>query len=369
MFMASGHLYRQAVVLGNLASASFLLGDMSAAERWCDQAIERTDTLADVEGSATNRTVLGLIELWTDRWPTARANFESAWRTGLEVGATIVALDAATWLGIGLVEYGDAPKDVVTRPVRRHGRRCRDGRSSERRAGAVGPGIRPAVDRRDGRLAEADEAASRAAAVLRDSGVEASIPQCTALRIVIAQGGGLDPTRAAAEAAALVAELDRPAIDVSMRSAHLLGQLWELLAGSRATRRRSSSCGRPCGRTWTGASWARRSRSDRPDSSRSRRSPAWSRSSTRPDVDLHLSLSGGGDLTTRLYRELRRAVRDGRLRPGDRLPPTRDARRPARAVPRHRRHRLRTARRGGLPGGTRRGRHLRRAGRAAGGCR
>ena len=31
---------------------------------------------------------------------------------------------------------------------------------------------------------------------------------------------------------ALVAELDRPAIDVSMRSAHLLGQLWDLLAGS-----------------------------------------------------------------------------------------------------------------------------------------
>ena len=41
-------------------------------------------------------------------------------------------------------------------------------------------------------------------------------------------------------------------------------------------------------------------------------------------MDLHLGLSGGGDLTTRLYRELREAVRDGRLRPGDRLPPTRE---------------------------------------------
>src|SRR6185437_1481724 len=47
-------------------------------------------------------------------------------------------------------------------------------------------------------------------------------------------------------------------------------------------------------------------------------------SSTRPDVELHLRLSGGGDLTTRLYRELREAIRDGRLRPGDRLPPTRE---------------------------------------------
>jgi GntR family transcriptional regulator / MocR family aminotransferase len=43
-----------------------------------------------------------------------------------------------------------------------------------------------------------------------------------------------------------------------------------------------------------------------------------------PGVDLHLDRSSGGDLTTRLYRELREAVRDGRLRPRDRLPPTRE---------------------------------------------
>ena len=41
-------------------------------------------------------------------------------------------------------------------------------------------------------------------------------------------------------------------------------------------------------------------------------------------MDLHLGRSSGGDLTTRLYRELREAVRDGRLRPRDRLPPTRE---------------------------------------------
>jgi GntR family transcriptional regulator/MocR family aminotransferase len=40
-------------------------------------------------------------------------------------------------------------------------------------------------------------------------------------------------------------------------------------------------------------------------------------------VELHLD-PDGGDLTSRLYRELRQAVRDGRLRPGDRLPPTRE---------------------------------------------
>jgi GntR family transcriptional regulator/MocR family aminotransferase len=45
-------------------------------------------------------------------------------------------------------------------------------------------------------------------------------------------------------------------------------------------------------------------------------------------VDLHISLPGpgarvSGDLTSRIYRQLREAILDGRLRPGERLPPTR----------------------------------------------
>ena len=41
-------------------------------------------------------------------------------------------------------------------------------------------------------------------------------------------------------------------------------------------------------------------------------------------VDLHVSLSGRGDLADRIYRQLRDAILDGRLRPGEQLPPTRE---------------------------------------------
>jgi GntR family transcriptional regulator / MocR family aminotransferase len=41
-------------------------------------------------------------------------------------------------------------------------------------------------------------------------------------------------------------------------------------------------------------------------------------------VDFHVSLTGRGDLTARIYRQLLDAVLDGRLRPGERLPPTRE---------------------------------------------
>jgi GntR family transcriptional regulator/MocR family aminotransferase len=41
-------------------------------------------------------------------------------------------------------------------------------------------------------------------------------------------------------------------------------------------------------------------------------------------MDVHVSLAGPGDLAARIYRQLRDAILDGRLRQGERLPPTRE---------------------------------------------
>ncbi len=41
-------------------------------------------------------------------------------------------------------------------------------------------------------------------------------------------------------------------------------------------------------------------------------------------VEFHVSLAGRGDLSARIYRQLHEAVVDGRLRAGERLPPTRE---------------------------------------------
>ena len=41
-------------------------------------------------------------------------------------------------------------------------------------------------------------------------------------------------------------------------------------------------------------------------------------------MEVHVRLEGRGDLSTRIYRQLFDAVLDGRLRPGERLPPTRE---------------------------------------------
>ncbi len=41
-------------------------------------------------------------------------------------------------------------------------------------------------------------------------------------------------------------------------------------------------------------------------------------------MEFHVSLAGRGDLSTRIYRQLHEAVMDGRLRSGEKLPPTRE---------------------------------------------
>ncbi|HEY8307415.1 MAG TPA: hypothetical protein VIG79_12110, partial [Lapillicoccus sp.] len=68
--------------------------------------------------------------------------------------------------------------------------------------------------------------------LLGDSGVDAGVPQCDVLRLTIARARGLDPSTAADDAAAVMARLDRQAVDVSMRPPAVLAELWGALAGS-----------------------------------------------------------------------------------------------------------------------------------------
>ena len=41
-------------------------------------------------------------------------------------------------------------------------------------------------------------------------------------------------------------------------------------------------------------------------------------------VQVHVSLIGRKELSGEIYRQLRRAIVDGRLRPGEHLPPSRE---------------------------------------------
>jgi hypothetical protein len=144
-----------------------------------------------------------------------------------------VALDAATWLGIGGLEYAEPVAETVahTRSV-----------VSDARVDTVGPqnsgqallalGYALLASGDPAVLDEAAAAAAQAAVMLSDSGVQAAVPQCEVLGLTVSRAKGLDPSAAAGEAARIAARLDRQAVDVSMRPPTVLATLWEALSGA-----------------------------------------------------------------------------------------------------------------------------------------
>ena len=50
----------------------------------------------------------------------------------------------------------------------------------------------------------------------------------------------------------------------------------------------------------------------------------WATSAYPARVELHISLDGPGDLSTKMYDQIRAAIVAGRVQPGQRLPSTRE---------------------------------------------
>ena len=233
VFMASGHLYRQAVVLGNLASSSFLMGDLSAGGALVPPG-DRADRHARRRRGGSDRPDHPRPHRAVDR-PVADGSGElrvrladrpGSRRDHRRPGRRNLARHRAG--GVRRAPGGRRRP----RPVRLHRRRRRHGRSPERRAGAVGarrtPCWRPVMPLdwtrptrpRAGRARCSAGAGSRR---LSPSATSSDWPS----------PGPEVSTRcmAADDAAAIVARLDRQAVDVSMRPPSVLGELWDALAG------------------------------------------------------------------------------------------------------------------------------------------
>ena len=144
-----------------------------------------------------------------------------------------VALDAATWLGIGRLEYAELLAETVAQA-----RAVAD----DARMDTVGPqnagqalltlGYALLASGDPEVLDEAGAAAARAAALLSESGVDAAVPQCDVLALAVSRAKGVDSSEAASEAARIVARLDRQEVEVSMRPPTVLSTLWEALSAS-----------------------------------------------------------------------------------------------------------------------------------------
>ena len=118
VFRSSGHVYRQAVVLGNLGSVAQAQGDLTAAEGWARESIALSDRLGDLEGGATNRVVLANIEIWSNRWERAEERLRVAQRLAVEAGVVNLEVDLRASYGVGLLEHGSGDPDDAVRFAR-----------------------------------------------------------------------------------------------------------------------------------------------------------------------------------------------------------------------------------------------------------
>ena len=227
VFQTSGHLYRQAVCVGNLASIGLLDGDVSASERWSRDAIEMSTQLEDHEASATHWTVLGNVLSWTNQWPEAEDAFRTAEGIARQIGATSIALDTSVWHDVAALDYEKDDSSVIER-ARAAVAEAQDASVPPQVLGRAQLVLGYALVRSE-KPDEALPVITEARDELAQTEVPASVLECDACVVaaLLRAGRGYQ----ARDAAVHVAQrLDRETVAVMLRPARVLSTLWEALS-------------------------------------------------------------------------------------------------------------------------------------------
>jgi len=107
IFQRSRHIYRQSVVLGNLASIACIQCRLAQSLRLAGEAIDIARQLEDREATAVNLTVKGVAELMTSQWQVAAEDLTEALGLGRTVSSATIETDALSRLGVAALEKGD----------------------------------------------------------------------------------------------------------------------------------------------------------------------------------------------------------------------------------------------------------------------
>ena len=85
VFHRSGHTYREAIVVGNLATIAVSQGELAVARRWAEEATAQTRALFDREATVNNLLVQGMIATAVGDWDDG----EAACREALELSRDV----------------------------------------------------------------------------------------------------------------------------------------------------------------------------------------------------------------------------------------------------------------------------------------
>jgi tetratricopeptide (TPR) repeat protein len=107
VFRRSGHAYREAIVVGNLATIAQSQGELAVARGWAVQAVARTRDLLDREATSTNVLVLGMIAAAIGDWDEGEAAYREALELARDVESRTHETDALCRWAFLLLEKED----------------------------------------------------------------------------------------------------------------------------------------------------------------------------------------------------------------------------------------------------------------------
>ncbi len=225
IFQRSGHRYRVAVVLGNLASIALSEGRLSQALTWALEAVEETRVLADREATATDLVVLSMIATELGWWEQGERYSAEALEIGRELVSAGIESDAWTRLCVLRLQQGDLEG---ARVASREALACSEQVASpmDRAHALLGEGY---ATFECGDLAAADAAFRCAAEVFGELDVAIGRREALAgqARTALAQGDAAGAVRLLEE---VLPHLGRSGLDGTVRLAAMLENCWRVVA-------------------------------------------------------------------------------------------------------------------------------------------
>ena len=110
VFHRSGHTYREAIVVGNLATIAMSQGELAVARRWADEATAQTRALFDREATVNNLLVQGMIATAVGDWDAGEAACREALELARDVESRTHETDSLVRWAFLALEQEDHPR-------------------------------------------------------------------------------------------------------------------------------------------------------------------------------------------------------------------------------------------------------------------
>ena len=224
VFHRSGHAYREAIVVGNLATIAQSQGELALARRWARQAAEQTRALLDREATANSVLVLGIVATAVGDWDAAETALTEALALARDVESRTHESDALTRWTLLHLQRGD---EQAALELAQEGDEVAESALSDMERGHARL-VRGYAELRAGHLPVAERMFAAAAEHYRGIDLDVGVREARVghAAVLLAQGATPDAVRVVGQ---VLEHLDRDGLAGSLWPACVLETCWQVL--------------------------------------------------------------------------------------------------------------------------------------------